>query len=304
MENLETIRIRENEDSMRLDQYLSSHFKDMSRSYIKKLIDSGNVRLNGEIPKGSVKTSPGDLITVDIPMAEDYRVEPQDLPLDIVYQDKDIVVVNKDKGMVVHPGHGNPSGTLVNALLHQIRDLSGINGVKRPGIVHRIDKDTSGLLLVAKNDAAHKKLAALLKKHDIRRNYYAIVEGVIQEENGKIDAPIGRDPKNRIKMAVVNQNSKSAVTHFKVIERFPKHTLIEASLETGRTHQIRVHMAYIGHPLVGDGVYGFKKQVLTKEGQALHAFRLAFDHPSTGEEMIFETAIPDYFIKIINKIKK
>ncbi|SHE27181.1 RluA family pseudouridine synthase [Alkalibacter saccharofermentans] len=304
MENLETIRIRENEDSMRLDQYLSSHFKEMSRSYIKKLIDSGNVRLNGEIPKSSVKTSPGDLITVDIPKAEDYRVEPQDLPLDIVYQDKDIVVVNKDKGMVVHPGHGNPSGTLVNALLHQIKDLSGINGVKRPGIVHRIDKDTSGLLLVAKNDAAHKKLAALLKKHDIRRNYYAILEGVIQEENGKIDAPIGRDPKNRIKMAVVNQNSKSAVTHFKVIERFPKHTLIEASLETGRTHQIRVHMAYIGHPLVGDGVYGFKKQVLTKEGQALHAFRLAFDHPSTGDAMIFETPIPDYFIKIINKIKK
>ncbi|HAE61139.1 MAG TPA: RNA pseudouridine synthase [Eubacteriaceae bacterium] len=303
MEKLENIVVDEKNDSVRIDNYLSSYYSEISRSYIKKIIDSGNVLLNGKTPKSSTKVFSGDVISVGIPKAKEYQVEAQKIPLDIIYEDEDLVVVNKKKGMVVHPGHGNPSGTLVNALLYQVKDLSGINGVKRPGIVHRIDKDTSGLLLVAKNDNAHRKLAGLLKKHHIKRNYYAIVEGVIKEDKGRIDAPIGRDIKNRIRMAVVEKNSKPAVTHFKVIERFKKHTLIEASLETGRTHQIRVHMAYIGHPLVGDVVYGYKKQPLTKQGQALHAYKLVFSHPRSGTEMVFETDLPDYFLKILNKIK-
>ncbi|MBF7095867.1 RluA family pseudouridine synthase [Alkalibacter mobilis] len=303
MEKEYIITITEEHEGFRLDHFLNDRFKDISRSYLKKLIDSGKILLNGIKVKAGSKVQIGDTITVSIPELDDSDIEPQDLPLDIVYEDNDVMLINKHKGMVVHPGHGNREGTLVNALLYQVEDLSGINGVKRPGIVHRIDKDTSGLLLVAKNDTAHRSLADQLKEHKISRNYMALVEGVIREDNGKIEAPIGRDPKNRIKMGVTQYNSKHAITHFKVIKRFRKHTLIEATLETGRTHQIRVHMAYIGHPLVGDKVYGFQKQNLFDKGQLLHAYKLTFTHPASKELMSFETELPEYFMKILRKLE-
>ncbi|NTW70632.1 MAG: RluA family pseudouridine synthase [Eubacteriaceae bacterium] len=287
---------------VRIDQYLSEKIPEHSRNFIKKLIDSDGVLLNGKEAKASSKVKDGDVISLFLPETRESYIEPENIEINVIYEDEDLLVINKAKGMVVHPGHGNTRGTLVNALLFSVGDLSGINGVIRPGIVHRIDKDTSGLLLVAKNDQAHNKLAAQLKKHEIRRNYLAIVEGVIREDKGTIDAPIGRDTRNRIKMAVVEQNSKRAVTHFEVLKRFPKHTMIEAKLETGRTHQIRVHMSYIGHPLVGDKVYGHKKQTFTDEGQVLHAYKIGFTHPTTGDYMEFETEVPEYFKKIIRKI--
>lgn len=289
-----------NED-LRLDVYLSENINDKSRSYIQNLIKSEKVLINGNTKKGSYKLKLNDEVEVEIPENEKLNVEPENIPIDIVYEDSDVIVVNKAQGMVVHPAPGNYSGTLVNALLYHCTDLSGINGVLRPGIVHRIDKDTSGILVVAKNDMAHKKLAAQLKEHSMNRIYNALVEGVIKEDTGTIDKPLGRHPNQRIKMAVV-KDGRRAVTHYKVLNRYKSNTLIECKLETGRTHQIRVHMAYIGHPIVGDPVYGYSKQKFKLEGQMLHAKKLGFIHPSTNKYMEFDSELPEYFKKVIEII--
>ncbi|HCX63713.1 MAG TPA: RNA pseudouridine synthase [Eubacteriaceae bacterium] len=287
----------------RLDAFLKKEFSDRSRSYLQRQIKDGVVRVNEETTKPNAKLKLGDVVGIRFPQVQEYEVKKQNIPLEIVYQDKDIAVINKPSGMVVHPAAGNWENTLVNALMYHIDDLSGINGVLRPGIIHRIDKDTSGLLLVAKNDAAHKELAKDLKERTIKRKYLCIVSGVLSEEEGTVDAPIGRDPKNRLRMAVTEKNAKRAVTHFIVRERFLKHTLLEASLETGRTHQIRVHLSYIGHPIVGDPLYGPKKQAYTKHGQALHAYSLEFLHPQTKEEMRFTVETPAEFNDILKNIK-
>lgn len=288
-------------EDLRLDIYLSENIKDKSRSYIQNLIKSEKVLINGNTKKGSYKLKLNDEVEVEIPENEKLDVEPENIPIDIVYEDRDVIVVNKAQGMVVHPAPGNYSGTLVNALLYHCTDLSGINGVLRPGIVHRIDKDTSGILVVAKNDMAHKKLAEQLKEHSMNRIYNALVEGVLKEDTGTIDKPLGRHPNQRIKMAVV-KDGRRAVTHYKVLNRYKNNTLIECKLETGRTHQIRVHMSSIGHPIVGDPVYGFSKQKFKLEGQMLHAKKLGFIHPSTNKYMEFDSELPEYFKKIIEII--
>jgi len=288
----------------RIDAYLSEEFEDMSRSYVQKLISSGAVLVNGSTVKPGNKTKTGDLISVEIPEPEKTDAVPEDIPVEILYEDDDLVVVNKPRGMVVHPAPGNYSGTLVNALLYHCRGrLSSINGVERPGIVHRIDKDTSGILVVAKSDQAHRKLTEMFSEHDIEREYTAVAAGVISENSAKIDAPIGRHQYDRKKMAVNLKNGKNAVTNFTVIERFRKTTLIKAILETGRTHQIRVHMAYIGHPLIGDSTYGRGRKKYDYEGQALHAGRLAFNHPVTGEYMSFLKEVPEEFSNLIEVLR-
>ncbi|PJI09909.1 MULTISPECIES: RluA family pseudouridine synthase [Clostridium] len=292
----------ESNDNERIDVYLSSKFTDISRSYIQELIKKKSAIVNGKIVKSNHKLKAGDNITFEFPDNEELKVDAEDIPLDIVYEDSDIIVVNKQQGMVVHPAPGNYSGTLVNALLYHCNDLSGINGVLRPGIVHRIDKDTSGVIVVAKNDAAHKKLAYQLKEHSMNRVYKALVEGIIKEDEGIVDKPLGRHPVERIKIAVV-KNGRKAVTHYKVIERYKNNTLVECKLETGRTHQIRVHMAYIGHPLVGDPVYGYKKQRFNLNGQMLHAQKLGFVHPRTGKYVEFNSKLPAYFERIIGILK-
>ena len=286
----------------RLDVFISSKFENKSRSYIQGIIEGENATVNGKCRKSNYKLKLEELIKLDIPEPVELNVKAEDIPLDVLYEDSDVIVINKPQDMVVHPAPGNYSGTLVNALLNHCTDLSGINGVLRPGIVHRIDKDTSGALVVAKNDNAHNSLAAQLKDHSMTRSYLALVEGIIKSDVGTIDEPIGRHPKDRIKMAVV-ESGKKAVTHFKVIERFDSNTLVECNLETGRTHQIRVHMAKIGHPLVGDLIYGYKKQRFNLKGQALHAKRLGFIHPTTNEYMEFVSPLPDYFEKLITKLK-
>lgn len=288
-------------EDLRLDVYLSENIEDKSRSYIQNLIKSGKVLINGNEKKGSYKLKLNDEVEVEIPENEKLNVEPENIPIDIVYEDSDVIVVNKPQGMVVHPAPGNYSGTLVNALLYHCTDLSGINGVLRPGIVHRIDKDTSGILVVAKNDMAHKKLAEQLKEHSMNRIYNALVEGVLKEDAGTIDKPLGRHPNQRIKMAIV-KDGRRAVTHYKVLNRYKNNTLIECKLETGRTHQIRVHMTSIGHPIVGDPVYGYSKQKFKLEGQMLHAKKLGFIHPSTNKYMEFDSELPEYFKKIIEII--
>lgn len=292
----------ENEDT-RLDVFLKQYFKDKSRSHIQKLIEEKLVTVNGKIKKSNYKLKFNDEVSVILKEPVSLNIEPEEIPLDVLYEDRDVIVVNKPQGMVVHPAAGIKTGTLVNALLSYCSDLSGINGVTRPGIVHRIDKDTSGILVVAKNDNSHNKLAEQLKDHSMTREYIALAEGVLKEEKGTIDKPIARHPKDKIKMAVV-LNGKRAVTHYSVIEKFKNNTLVKCVLETGRTHQIRVHMAYIGHPLVGDPVYGYKKQRFKLEGQLLHARKLGFIHPSTGKYIEFETEIPEYFKRIINILKK
>jgi len=286
---------------LRLDKYLANEYPSLSRVYIQKLIEEDNVVVNGKKEKASYRIKENDCIEVGDMEIVDLELEPQDLPLDIVYEDEDVIVINKKQGMIVHPAPGVYKDTLVNALLYHCKDLSSINGVKRPGIVHRIDKDTSGLIVVAKNDSAHEHLSNQLKDKTMNREYFAIVHGVINENRGKINAPIGRDLKNRIKMAVV-KDGKEAVTHFEVIERFTKYTLVKCKLETGRTHQIRVHMAYIGYPLACDPVYGIKP-TLKGEGQYLHALRLTFVHPRTNEVMTFETSLPEYFENMIKELK-
>ncbi len=291
-------------DEARIDTWLSSNMEDFSRTYIQKLCQDGNVSVNGEKVKQNFKLKAGDSIVVNVPEPEMLNILAEDIPLDIVFEDEHIIVINKPKGMVVHPAVGNYTGTLVNALMKHCGDsLSDINGVIRPGIVHRIDKDTSGLLVVAKSNKAHEKLSEDLKTHDIRREYIALAEGIIYENNGKIDAPIGRHPVDRKKMSVNLKNGREAITHFTVRERFSTATYLELKLETGRTHQIRVHLSYIDHPIIGDAVYGRKKQRFKTHGQVLHAFRLQFEHPITGEKMQFETDVPDYIQKLVEELR-
>lgn len=295
--------VEENED--RIDKLLANRLDDFTRSAIAKLISENNVLVNNKIVSKNYKCKTGDSIVVNVPDAVMLDVIPQNIPLDIVYEDDDLLVVNKPKDMVVHPAAGNYTDTLVNALLYHCKDsLSGINGVIRPGIVHRIDKDTSGLLIVAKNDMAHLDLANQIKEHSFHRAYQAVVYGNIKEENGTVHQPIGRSPKDRKKMAVVDKNSKDAITHYEVIRRYGDFTHIRCILETGRTHQIRVHMSYIGHPLAGDSVYGPKKVITSLNGQCLHAGEIGFVHPRTKEYMEFKSDLPDYFVSFLNKIDK
>ncbi|MCI6277019.1 MAG: RluA family pseudouridine synthase [Clostridium sp.] len=301
MENFK-FQISEEHNGKRIDKYLSSVLDGKSRSYIQGVIDEEKVNVNGKIVKSNYKLKTKDVIDLEIPEPTELKVTPENIPLDILYEDKDVIVVNKPQGMVVHPAPGAYDGTMVNALLYHCKDLSGINGIIRPGIVHRIDKDTSGILVVAKNDNAHNILAEQLKDHSMTREYYALVEGVIKEDEGTINRPLARHPKERIKIAVV-EGGREAITHFSVIERFKENTLVRCILETGRTHQIRVHMAYIGHPLVGDPVYGYKKQKFKLQGQMLHAKVLGFIHPSTKEYIRFESPLPDYFEDVLNKLR-
>jgi pseudouridine synthase, RluA family len=296
------IAVEEEYERQRLDKFLSLKMSDYSRSQIQDMIKKGNVSLNDKILKSSYKVVNGDNIEViiDDPISTD--ILPEDIPLNIVYEDSDVIVVNKPSGMIVHPSSGIYSQTLVNALLYHCHDLSGINGVQRPGIVHRIDKETSGLLMVAKNDKAHQSLSEQLANHTVTRRYVALVHGVIPHDYGRIEAPIGRDVKDRQKMCCTDKNSKEAITNFKVLERFENMTLVECRLETGRTHQIRVHMAYIGYPVYGDPKYGKRKDDITY-GQYLHAKILGFIHPSTNEEMLFDSELPDYFKEKINELR-
>lgn len=292
------------DEDIRLDLYLSNQMEQRSRNYIQKLIEKGNVQVNGSccnIKKYKVKES--DTIEVRIDEPEILKIKPENIPIEIVYEDEDLLIVNKPQGMVVHPAPGNYSGTLVNALLYHCKNLSAINGTTRPGIVHRIDKDTSGLLMIAKTNKAHESLAKQLKDHSIHRIYLALVYGVIQEEKGTIQTYIGRHPVNRLKMAVVMENGKKAITHFTVLKRFDHYTFVQAKLETGRTHQIRVHMSYIHHPLLGDPVYGYKKEKFNLNGQLLHAQILGFIHPSRGVYMEFKSDLPDSFQKVLKVLE-
>lgn len=290
---------------IRIDKYLSEADPDLTRSYLQKLIKEGHVLVGDQPVKANYKVREDDSISLDLPEPEILDVVAEDIPLDIVYEDDDVLLVNKPKGMVVHPAAGHYTGTLVNAIMYHCKDsLSTINGVMRPGIVHRIDRDTTGLLIVCKNDKAHNSLAEQLKVHSITRKYYAIVWNNIKEDEGVVNAPIGRHPVDRKKMAINHKNGKEAVTHFRVLERFGDFTLVECILETGRTHQIRVHMASIGHPLLGDEVYGPAKRPYKTEGQALHAGVFGFVHPSTGEYMAFEAPLPQYFEEVLEKLRK
>lgn len=300
MERMEHI-IREEEANQRIDKVIASMHDEWSRTQVQQWIKDGYVLVNGQKVKANYKVSLNDVIEIAIPEPEILDVEPEEMDLDIFYEDKDIIVVNKPKGLVVHPAPGHFHGTLVNGLLAHCKDLSGINGVLRPGIVHRLDKDTSGLLVAAKNDKAHEELAKQLSEKTMVRKYQALVHGVIPHDIGTIDAPIGRDPKNRQQMAVVD-NGKPAVTHFRVLERFRDFTYIECRLETGRTHQIRVHMKYIGYPIAGDPKYGPRK-TLDLDGQALHAGFLGFVHPRTGEYMEFEAPLPCYFKELLTRLR-
>lgn len=303
--------IEEEQQGTRIDVVLSFALPDTSRSFIQKLFEKEQILVNGKVCRvKKYKVETGDSIQITIPEPDRLDVEAEDIPLDIVYEDDDVLLVNKPKGMVVHPAVGNYTGTLVNAVMfHCGSRLSSINGVVRPGIVHRIDKDTSGLLIIAKNDAAHEALSRQLSEHSITRKYQALVYDNIKEDEGTVDAPIGRDPRNRLRQAVTApEKGKRAVTHYRVLERLGKFTRIEAKLETGRTHQIRVHMAYIKHPLVGDEVYGPKKSGLKlppgSTGQMLHAKVLGFVHPSTGEYMEFDSPLPPYFEEVLEKLRK
>ena len=288
----------------RLDKITSELVPEFTRSAVQKIIESGGVAVNGITENKKYKCKDGDCVTITVPDAKPLEAEPQDIPLDIVYEDGDLLVVNKPKGMVVHPANGNPDGTLVNALLYHCGDsLSGINGVIRPGIVHRIDKDTSGLLIVAKNDMAHVSLAEQIKEHSFSRAYEAVVYGNIKEDKITVNQPIGRSPKDRKKMAVTLKNSKNATTHFEVLERFGEFTHVRCTLETGRTHQIRVHCAHIGHPVAGDEVYGPKRVITSLHGQCLHAKHIGFVHPRTNEWLEFESELPEYFTSFLNKLK-
>ena len=287
----------------RLDSFVARAAEDISRSAAQKLIENGNVLVNGAIAAKALKLRGGDTVRIGLPEPENACILPENIPLDIVYEDADVIVVNKPKGMVVHPAAGNYTGTLVNALMYHCGDsLSGINGEIRPGIVHRIDKDTSGLLVVAKNDRAHVFLAEQLKTHSMKREYMAVVRGGFKDDEGVICAPLGRSPHDRKKQAVNGINPRPAVTHYKVLERFDKFSLCRFSLETGRTHQIRVHCAYMGHPVAGDTVYGGEKNSCGLEGQCLHARTLGFIHPATGEFMDFDSPLPEYFQNFLKKL--
>ena len=292
-------------DCNRADVFVSDILKDRTRSSVKKLFENACVTVNGKISKASQCISVGDKIEVIVPDAVEYSAKPEDIPIDIVYEDKDIAVVNKPQGMTVHLGNGNIDGTLVNALLYRLDSLSGINGVIRPGIVHRIDKDTSGLLVVAKNDNAHLSLSKQIAEKTCRRTYIALLEGNLKTDSGTVTTYIGRSPQDRIKMAVVPPDKgKIAITDYTVLKRYGGYTLCRFDLKTGRTHQIRVHAKYLGHPIVGDTVYGIKNQKFKLNGQLLHAWKLSLVHPSDGREMNFEAPLPDYFTDTLNKLTK
>lgn len=295
----------EKEDAgQRIDVFLADNMEALSRSGIQKLLEQGHIRLNGGNVKANYRLREKDVMDIEIPEAKETEILPENIPLDILYEDEAVIVVNKPQGMVVHPAPGHYTGTLVNALLFHCGDgLSGINGEKRPGIVHRIDKDTSGVLMAAKTNAAHQFLAEQLAQHSITRKYNAIVFNGFSEDAGTVDKPIGRSPQERKKMAITEKGGRRAVTHYKVLERLEKFTLIEAQLETGRTHQIRVHMASIGHPLLGDLVYGPKKQPFSLAGQTLHARVLGFQHPLTGKYMEFEAPLPPYFETLLERLR-
>ena len=299
------MRLTADQNGERLDAFLSRQGDNLSRSAAQKLIEAGAVRLNGKLPKKNDRLNLGDTVEYTIPEPKEVDIAPKDIPLEIVYEDEDVAVINKPKGLVVHPAAGHQNDTLVNGLLYAMGDsLSGINGELRPGIVHRIDKDTSGLLAIAKNDLAHTVLASQLKDHSMARTYEAIVCGSFREDSGTVDAPIGRHPTDRKKMCVTQRNSKPAVTHWEVVERFRGYTHIRCRLETGRTHQIRVHMAYIGHPILGDTVYGHKKPELGQSSQCLHAGALCFRHPRDGRPILVFAPLPYYFQQVLEKLRK
>ena len=303
---MEPILLRASEESknQRLDAFLASSLDGLTRSQAARLIESGEVAVNGDTAGKSYKLAGGEDIAVTLPEPEPVEAVPQDIPLDVVYEDADVIVVNKPSGMVVHPAPGHPDGTLVNALLyHCAGTLSGVGGALRPGIVHRIDRDTSGLIIAAKNDAAHQYLSAQLADHTLARTYECIVVGALREDRGTVDAPIARHPTDRKRMAVV-AGGREAVTHWEVIARYPGYTHVRCRLETGRTHQIRVHMAYIGHPILGDTVYGAKKEVPGLTGQCLHAVGLRFLHPRTHEVVELSCPLPDEFTRMLQKIRK
>lgn len=317
--DLMVIRADEESRGKRLDSWLSEAYEDFSRSYLQRLIRSGNIEIDGKPVKPGKKLNGDETITIQLPPPVNADILPEDIPLDIVYEDEDILIVNKPKGMVVHPAPGHASGTLVNALMYHCGDsLSGINGIQRPGIVHRIDRDTTGLLVVCKNDASHAAVAAQLAEHSLTRRYVALITGCPNTDEGTVDAPIGRSRNNRLKMAVDYMNGKTAVTHYQVLEKFQGFSLVECRLETGRTHQIRVHMSFIGHPVAGDPLYASTGQTLhirvkengcaktcpvQLEGQALHAMKLGLVHPTTGEYMEWEAPLPKYFEDLLNLLR-
>jgi 23S rRNA pseudouridine1911/1915/1917 synthase len=302
---MEIFTIETDDVNKRVDVFLNEEMEDVSRSALQKNIEKGNITVNGEKISKNYKLRLGDIVEAELPPPENIDIVPEDIPLDIMYEDDDLIVINKPQNMVVHPAPGHYTGTLVNALMFHCGDnLSGINGVLRPGIVHRIDKDTSGVLVIAKSDLAHKGLSEQLAEHSMKRVYNAIVYNSFSKESGTVDRNIDRSKNDRKKMAVVMQGGRNAVTHYKVIEKLGKYTWVELQLETGRTHQIRVHMSYIGHPLLGDPVYGPKKCPFNLNGQVLHAKVLGFIHPRTGEYMEFNSELPDYFSSLIERLKK
>lgn len=298
------IEVLESQAGLRIDKFLSDELPELSRSYIQKLIKDGQVTVNNKAVKANYKVNAYDELTIIEPELKEPDILAEDIPLDILYEDSDLLIVNKPKGMVVHPSAGHYSGTLVNAIMYYCKDdLSGINGVMRPGIVHRIDMDTTGSLIVCKNDFTHNDVAQQLKEHSIKRVYHAIVHGVVKEDEGTIDAPIGRHPIERKKMSINHKNGKEAVTHYKVIQRFHNYTYIQCQLETGRTHQIRVHMSSIKHPLLGDAVYGPAKCPFKLQGQTLHAQTIGIRHPKTGEYLEIDAPLPEYFVLLLKKLE-
>ena len=302
---METVIVKENNQKKRLDSFISEECGlNLSRTMVKKLLDEEKILLNNKLQKASYKPEIGDILTIDIPKPKEIKLEAQDIPVPVVYEDNDIIVVNKPKGMVVHPANGNPDGTLVNAILAMCKDsLYGIGGEIRPGIVHRLDKDTSGLLIVAKNDLAHMNMSKQIQERKVTKKYIALVKGNVPEDEATIHMPIARSTKDRKKMAV-DAKGKDAITHFKVLKRYGKYTLLELKIDTGRTHQIRVHMSYIGHPVVGDMVYSNGKNEFGVEGQMLHAKSLEFKHPVTNKEMHLEAELPEYFKKVLAKLDR
>ncbi len=303
MNDTRTLLVSQNDVGERIDRFISENVEDLTRSAVQSIIENGGVSVGSKVIKKNYKLRVSDLVVVSIPEPVELDVTPEDIPLDVVFEDEHLLVVNKPKGMVVHPAVGNYTGTLVNALLFHCKgNLSGINGVIRPGIVHRIDKNTSGLLIVAKTNPAHLGLALQIKEHSFTRIYEAVVYGNVKDDFGVIDAPIGRHPNDRKKMCVTEKNSKNAVTHYEVLERLNGFTHLRLKLETGRTHQIRVHMAYLGHPVAGDDVYGPKKCITKLNGQCLHAKVIGFTHPITREELLFDSPLPDYFVSFLKSI--
>lgn len=298
-------QVEKENTGIRIDKYLSDNMEDISRSYLQKLLKDKSITVNNKAIKANYKVQEGDMVSVFVPEPEEPDILPEEIPLDILYEDDSLMVVNKPKDMVVHPSAGHTSGTLVNAVLFHCKgNLSGINGIMRPGIVHRIDKDTTGALLICKTDTCHRILAEQLKVHSITRRYRAVVQGNLKDDEGTVEGPIGRHTTDRKKMAINYKNGKEAITHYRVLERFGNATYIECQLETGRTHQIRVHMASIGHPLLGDTTYGSSKNPYHLQGQALHAMVLGFLHPVTNEYMEFTAPLPEYFLKLLEKLRK